>query len=617
MKKNIVYRSLDLARSAVIDVAARTVEMSFASDFPVERYDWIEVLDVSGMDMSRIGSGAAAFLVEHDRTDQVGVIESVTIGSDNVARAKVRFSKSVRGQEIFQDIVDGIRTLVSFGYRITELEKTGERDGMPIYTVRKFSPYEISTVSIPADSTVGVGRAAEMEAVAPVAEELPGKQTDAVPETETKAEEGERELPKTVPAEVRSSPEIKSFTEVKTMTDTVQIERQRTADILALGAKFKAETAAREFIASGKSVDEFRAHLLESHQPEPVKTATAGISGDEARGFSMLKLIAARASGDFSKAGFERAACAAAAASLGRSAKGDFIPVEVLMSRASQHTVGTNADGGFLVQTELRTENFIEKLQSRLMARAMGATVLDGLVGNFAAPKETGLMGTAWVGEDGQAGNTKAAFGQVPMAPKTVLAKTSISRRLMIQSSMSVETFVRDRLQKAIALAIDRAALIGGGSNEPVGLLGGGLTAGRKITIGADYSWAEIVALETLVAVADADMGALGYLTNASVRGSLKTTEKAASTGQFIWSNGNVNTGFGELNGYKAGVTSQLSGVQNIFGNWADLMIGLWSGTDIVVDATSDDSGAHIVKVYQDADVAIARQESFAYGATA
>lgn len=612
MKKKTVYRSIDSTRGLAIDQDARTVEMSFASDFPVTRYDWIEVLDVAGMDMSRIGSGGAAFLVEHDRRDQVGVIESVSVGSDNIARAKVRFGRSARAQEIFQDIVDGIRTLVSFGYSIDKIERTGEEEGKPIFTVSKFTPFEISTVSIPADYSIGVGRAADM---APLAEDLPGTQADV--ETTDTTDENKRELEKPAAEVIRSAnPHIETITREVPKMDPIQIERQRTADILALGAKFKADEAARAFIADGKSVDEFRAHLLETHKPEPVRTAAAGISDAEAGNFSLLRLLHARASGDWSKAGFERAACAAAAKSLGRTAKGDFVPLEVMVTRASQHNVGAAADGGALVATELRTENFIEKLQSRLMVRAMGATMLDGLQqGNVAFPKETGLMGVAWVGEDGTASNTKAAFGQVPMSPKTVLAKTSISRRLMIQSSLSVEAFVRGRLQKAIALAIDKAALIGGGANEPVGLLGGGLGAGRKVVVGADYSWAEIVALETLVAVADADIGALGYLTNATVRGSLKTTEKATGSGQFIWGNG--ANGLGELNGYRAGVTSQLSGVQSIFGNWADLLIGLYSGTDIVVDATSADDGSHIVKVYQDADVAIAREESFAYGAAA
>lgn len=601
MKKDLVYRSLDNA-APVVDQEARTVELSFASGFPVERYDWVEVLDMSGMDMSRIGSGRAALLVEHDRRDQVGVIESVTTGSDGIARARVRFSRSERGQEIFQDVVDGIRSLVSVGYRINEVALSKTSDGVDTYTVSRWEPFEISIVSVPADPTVGIGRAADLNVAKPVTE------TAEPPEPAPQA------APQGTAIEARSI-ETPATTPKVTAMDEIQKERQRAADILALGAKFKADEAARAFIADGKSVDEFRAHLLENHKPEPVRTAAAGISDTEAGGFSLLRLMHARASGDWSKAGFERAACAAAAKSLGRNAKGDFIPLEVMVTRASQHTVGTPADGGALVATELRTENFIERLQARLMARAMGATVIDGLQGNIALPKETGLMGVAWVAEDGTTPNTKAAFGQVTMSPKTVLAKTSISRRLMIQSSLSVEAFVRDRLQKAIALAIDNAALIGGGANEPVGLLGGGLAAGRKVVVGADYSWAEIVAMETLVAVADADVGALGYLTNATVRGSLKTTEKAVGSGQFVWGNG--ANGFGELNGYRAGVTSQLSGVQSIFGNWADLLIGLYSGTDIVVDATSADDGSHIVKVYQDADVAIARAESFAYGAAA
>lgn len=619
MKNKLVFRSIENT-GLQIDEAARTVELSFASDYPVERGDWIEVLDMHGMSMERIGSGRAALLVDHNTTDQVGVVESVTVGSDNVARAKVRFSRSARGQEIFQDVVDGIRSLVSVGYRIDAVELASTQDGTSTYKVTGWEPFEISIVSVPADPTVGVGRAADYRVAKPAddeadAEEVPESLAEEIAESipESEGDEEEEEKAK----ESRSLNIQVTSNGVPKMTDAVAIERQRTADILAMGAKFKAETAAREFVAAGKSADEFRMHLLDNHKPEPVKMATSGISDTEARGFSFLKLIEARASGNWANAGFERAACEAAAKSLGRQARGDFIPMEVMAARASQFTAGATDSAFNLVQTDLRTENFIEKLQARMLIRQMGATVLDGLVGPIQIPKELGLMATAWVAEDGTASNTKITFGQVAMSPKTVLAKTSISRRTMLQSSMSVESLVRDRLQKAIAQAIDYAALVGGDANGPVGLLGGGLAASRKIAVGTSYSWDEVVALETLVATSDADIGSLGYITSPTQRGALKTTVKAPNTGLFIWENDQPNSGMGTLNGYRAGVTTKLSGVQMLFGDFSQILVGLWSATDMVVDTITDDSNAHIVKVFQDADVAIARQESFAYGAAA
>ena len=93
--------------------------------------------------------------------------------------------------------------------------------------------------------------------------------------------------------------------------------------------------------------------------------------------------------------------------------------------------------------------------------------------------------------------------------------------------------------------------------------------------------------------------------------------QKVAGEGQgFVWQDSN-EPGFGIVNGYRAGATTQLTGVNSVHGNFADLLIGFWSGTDVVVDTITSDSGAHVVKIYQDCDVAVAHEESFSYGVAA
>ena len=616
------FRILDNPGLAV-DVASRTVDLAFASSYPVERWDYREILDMQGMSMARVGSGRAALLMDHNTRDQVGVIEAVSIGSDNVARAKVRFSQSARGQEIFQDVQDGIRSLVSVGYTVNEVRFDGTKDGLDEYLVTSWEPYEISIVSVPADPTVFVGRSADMKAIS--GKELPTQEpSGTAPENDdatgnrgvelaqTRAQETQAERVEPTP----KSPEI-VIEKGPTKMDEIEKERKRTADILALGEKFNHAAAAREFIASGKSVDEFREHILNSNQGVTIKTpvAESGMSDVETRAFSVRKLMLASATGDWKDAGLERAACEAAAKSLGRQAKGFFLPTEYLV-RASDMVVGTPEKGGNLVANELRASSFIEALQARLMINRMGATVLDGLTGNLSIPKELTSAVAGWVGEDGVASRTGMTVGQIGVKPHTATAKSEISRRMLLQSSLSAEALITKSLQGAIARAIDMVSIKGGGASEPVGLLGGRLSAGRKIDVAlADkFAWGDIVDLETMVATADADFGSLGYLTNAKIRGDLKQTQFANSLG-FIWSNG--ADGMGQLNGYNAGVTSQMPAETMIFGNWADLILAFWSGTDILVDQTTSDSGSHIVKVYQDVDVAVAREESFAYAVAA
>lgn len=145
-----------------VDIEARTVELAFSSETEVVRHFGIEILShgKGSCNLSRLNTGGPV-LMDHDRVRQVGVVEKAWIGADYVGRARVKFSRSAGGQEVLQDIIDGVRQNVSVGYTIRDARYTGERDGMDVVLVTDWEPYEISIVSIPADAAVGIGRAAD------------------------------------------------------------------------------------------------------------------------------------------------------------------------------------------------------------------------------------------------------------------------------------------------------------------------------------------------------------------------------------------------------------------------------------------------------------------------
>ncbi len=156
------YRSYAIDRAAISD-DSRSVELSFSSEQPVEQYSWsigryVEILDhdPASVDLSRLNDGAA-LLMDHNGRDQVGVIEKSSI-ADKKGRATVRFSKSKRGEEIFQDVKDGIRKLISVGYRVTKWVTESIDNEVETMRAMRWQPMEISIVSIPADVTVGIGR---------------------------------------------------------------------------------------------------------------------------------------------------------------------------------------------------------------------------------------------------------------------------------------------------------------------------------------------------------------------------------------------------------------------------------------------------------------------------
>jgi len=89
-------------QSRAVDDEARTVEISFSSEEPYERYFGSEVLshNPQSVRLARLNGGAAV-LVNHDSGDQVGVVDSARIDDDMKGRAVIRFSKSQRGQDVF------------------------------------------------------------------------------------------------------------------------------------------------------------------------------------------------------------------------------------------------------------------------------------------------------------------------------------------------------------------------------------------------------------------------------------------------------------------------------------------------------------------------------------
>jgi HK97 family phage prohead protease len=149
-------RSFEVARNT-INEESRTVEVVFSTETAeVERYFGIEVLDHSpqSVRMGRL-QNKAAVLFNHDFSDQRGVVESATLANKQ-GIATLRISRSAKGEELFNDIRDGIVSKVSVGYRVHGMQMENSRDGMDSYRVTDWEPFEISFVSIPADDSAGV-----------------------------------------------------------------------------------------------------------------------------------------------------------------------------------------------------------------------------------------------------------------------------------------------------------------------------------------------------------------------------------------------------------------------------------------------------------------------------
>jgi len=546
----------DAMEARVESVDDRRVSMSISSEMPVGRSYGEEVLDHNpqSIDLSFLNSGRAPLLMDHDPERQIGVIESVSLdGSARKLRATVRFGKSALASEVYGDVADLIRGNVSIGYSIAKMVK--ENDGKT-YRATNWRPVEVSIVSIPADVSVGVGRSMETETT-----------SEAVMETSQITE---------------------TLVEAQTQVAETETPKERKMENSATVA-----TESRAYDA-------------------PIQ-AEVGLTQKEVRQFSFVRAINALANPQdkraWANAAFEREVSDAAQKTYGRSAQGIFVPNEVVHAKRDL-TVGTASAGGNLVATDLLAASFIEMLRNRSVVQRAGATVLNGLVGNVAIPKQSGAATAYWVAESGAPTESQQTLAQVTMSPKTVGAYTDFSRKLMIQSSIDVESMVRRDLATVIALAIDAAALYGTGSNnQPTGIkLVSGINT--KDFAATNPTFAELVGMESEVATDNADIGTMTYLFNPAQRGALKTTEKSStSAGQFVWEAGNT------VNGYRTETSNQVTAGDVFFGNFADLLIGFFSGLDLMVDPYSNStSGTMRVVALQDTDIAVRNAVSFCYG---
>ena len=564
------------------EVEERTYEFPFSSEFPVARYFGNEILSHEGesADLSRLNDGAP-LLFNHNPERVIGVVERAYI-QQRRGYARVRFSRNAFAQEILGDVKDGVLRNVSFGYSIDKMEERGSGD----YVATAWSPYEISVVSIPADNTVGIGRslvpAPDAASAAPSPDPLPPMENTAPDLAVVRAE-------------------------------AVEAERTRISSINALCTKHRMADLGQQLVESGRSIDEARAAVLDKlnvpQETVNMSAAEIGLSAQESRRFSFLRAINYLANptdrSAREAAAFEIEASDAAAAKLGRQSRGITIPQDVLRRDLN---VGTASAGGNLVATDLDAGSFIDLLRNASALDQAGATVLTGLTGNVAIPRQSGAGTAYWVAESGVPTESQQTVDQVSLTPKTVAAFTDYSRRLMLQSSIDVENMIRTDLATVLALKIDLAGLYGTGSNsEPLGL---------KLTTGIgteDFSadaptFAEVVAMESDVATANALMGSPVYLMNAAMRGNLKTTKKDAGSGIFLMEGT-------EVNGYRGVLSNQVASGDLWFGNFADLIIGYFSGLDLMVDPyTHSTSGTVRVVAMQDVDIAVRHPESFTRG---
>jgi HK97 family phage major capsid protein/HK97 family phage prohead protease len=569
----------------------KRVMLSFpaSSEAPVERYFGTEVLSHAdgAVRMDRLAGRAAPLLFNHDWNDPIGVIEGARLAEGRLM-VDARMFSTARAQEIATMVEEGLRN-VSIGYEIEEVTQDEKRG---IYTATRWTPLEVSIVTVPADASVGIGRASDEQAkTVRVVRAAPEPAAAAAsPGVPTMAENQ-------VAAGQPAAPRVEVTEDHTQRIGAREAERQRRDAIVSLGKANKIdERAVSGWIQDGTAMDKVADEILQIMQERGEANRTAvssvGLSSRETQRYSLFRAVRAMWRGHLeprfiAEAAFELECTRELQKKLGRHGESSIlVPGEILQrpvgaehaSRAMSTIPG--AKGGYLVNVE--NMGFIDILRNRSVSMAMGARVMSGLVGNVQIPRQTGKPSVTWqAGEGTSVTAADQTLGQLSMTPKTAIVITDVSEQLLRQSSPSAESFVMADLAKDIAIdGVDNAVINGTGGAQPLGIKN---TTG--VTTGQDASsatYGKILGFVSAAAASNAIRGNPGFVTNAAGAAVLMQKQRFSSTDTPLW-DGNIMDG--SLVGFRAMASEQLASSNLIFGSFDEVVIGEWGVLELAMDS--------------------------------
>lgn len=586
----------------------REIGFTFSSEAEVDQYFFREVIshDSDGIDLSRIAAGKCNLLFNHDRDKLIGNIRKGIILPEKKGLANARFSKADSlATRIYQDVCEDIIKTVSFGYAYRDFEilEDGKdrEDGKPLVRA-KVTVMEISIVSVPADYGIGI--------------------RSGFDDVHSK-----RDF-------IKDNPQIKVF-DLKTK-ESKPMDHEEIVQMLSLAQKFNRLDMYAKYVGEKRGLAEFQKDLLadigsKEGTATRVDADPLGVSEREAKSYSFVRAVRACVLNDWSEAGFERECSMAAQKKYNKKTEGFLIPPDILrsssMRAAGDPALFNTTTGAGIIGAELKTDSFIEQLRSKIILYKLGVQVLDGLegLGSVGISRQTGGATAEWVGESKSAKGTNVTTDKVIFTPKTISAWTDLSRKLILTASHSANEIAKRDLQYAIASATDKAGF-GFSANidpkyTPLGVCNDAAISALKVGTAGKLTFDDIVKLETKVTAADVEGRNFAYVTNAKVRGLLKSTLKTATGNNgFLWEQ-NLPDGDGFLNGYRCAITNGIPNDQAsnlatmIFGLWSDMMIGEWSVLDVLVNPFGNnfEAGDVRIRVLQDIDIQKRHNESFTY----
>jgi len=593
---------MTLSSDVLSDNNDRTVLLAFSSENPVVRtiggqeYNEILLHNPENVDLSRL-QNKAALLFNHDFDNHIGVVESATIDPDRVGRALVRFSSVGMGAEKYEMVREGTLTKVSVGYSIDEYRIEGEN-----LLITKWTPFEISTVSVPADDLVGVGRSLEEEQEPEVPEpenkdEQPSEQEERNEETENEPDENTESTANTS----EFNPEI--ITEAETINNSESIgdgeqpepeeqnddsavqeqvqeepgeqaeeDQKRIAEITAISRAFNIHSEiTNSAIKSGVSIDAFRQQI----KNKPI------IKDDKKMEFSLNSLLRSMMDGGVTTDG----------------KRGVIIRENDLVSSIRAGVTTTSAEA--VIHTEVLYGAFIDVLRDQGVLKNLPVQTYSGLTSEISLPKLSADFAAGFdeVPENGASPEVDPNFSSVVMKPITYSGSVPLSRSVL-KSCPQIESIVTQAIVAGFSQRLETIVM--------QKIVAAVQVAGKVETVD-NYSYADIVAAQGALGDEGVAFGNISAVMSPQTKATLRSTLRGANTAAvYLFDDG-------DLCGVPAYDSKVLAG-QNfiILGDFSKVAIGSWGDMELDLDQTSKRAqGAIVARVWHDFAVVLTNPEAF------
>ncbi|EAX1208526.1 phage major capsid protein [Salmonella enterica] len=638
----------------------RIVELAFSSEAPYSRIytdqngDPVELKEILVHDKDAVDldvlNDKASLLFNHEFDNHIGVVVpgSARIDEDGVGRALVQFSKVGQlANETFEKVKEGTMSKVSVGYTVLE----GHADfSKGVYYVTKWQPYEISIVSVPADSSVGVGRSLNTITDEPANNEENREvevETEIKPEEEIRSEEnkeqeelnneesnsgtGDRsdrseivEEEKVTPEETRSEEENKNENSEELNTDTQESDDERQNNT-ETGEEEKPVEVEKPFERSQEDTDEIRAigkhlNISEDEIQRAIEDKEITVESFKQRALNINTESKTFAKGknnmtDTIKTLETRFDLSAALRSLSQEKALEGAEAEYsqeMARQAAQRGRAQRSNSVFVptsalapvVGTEIRHDSFVDLLLEKSVLGALGVNTLTGLTAPISLPRmnKNATDAFGFVNENGEGALSDVAFDGVPMSMKTFTGAVAISRQSML-SMPNVGALVAEHLIKASRIKLEKLIL----GNEEVANARAGLVkqlidAGKVVKCGLTHKdfLVEIAKLTD----AGVDEAQIALAMRGALAADLASTLRDQAVAGYIMENGKI----ANRPVHTSGVLAEGA---ILAGDFSALTIGEWAGLEIDVDTTSlRAKGGTAVRVWADLDWAVSNPDA-------